>query len=132
MSLLVGIHIKTALLNDEALKKEVGNRVYPLVIPEGTPEYPFIVYGSAGITPTYTKDGSCEDSVVVSVVVVSKTYSSAIRIANIARYDLEGVTAEYGEFEVTDCMLSGSSEDYLQEIDAFSVTLDFNIRTIDY
>ena len=48
MSLLVGFHIKSALLKDEALVKEVGSRIYPLVIPEGAPEYPFIVYGSAG------------------------------------------------------------------------------------
>lgn len=132
MSLLVGFHIKSALSEDEALVKEVGTRIYPLVIPEGTPEYPFIVYGSAGISPTDTKDGSCEDNVNVSLVVVSKTYSSAIRIANMARYALEGVTAKYNDFEVRDCMLSGSSEDYLQEIDAISVTLNFNIKTIDY
>lgn len=132
MSLLVGIHIKSALLKDSNLTKEVNDRIYPLVIPEGTPEYPFIVYGSMGISPTDTKDGSCEDNVTVSVVVVSKTYSSAIRIANMVRYDLESVSEKYKEFEVTDCILSGSSEDYLQEIDAISVTLNFNVRTMDY
>ena len=132
MSLLVGFHIKSALLKDEALVKEVGSRIYPLVIPEGAPEYPFIVYGSAGISPTDTKDGSCEDNANASVVVVSKTYSSAIRIANMARYALEGVSEKYKDFEVRDCMLYGSSEDYLQEIDAISVTLNFNIKTIDY
>ena len=85
-----------------------------------------------GISPTDTKDGSCEDNVNASVVVVSKTYSSAIRIANMARYALEGVSEKYKDFEVRDCMLYGSSEDYLQEIDAISVTLNFNIKTIDY
>ncbi len=110
------ISYKSALLKDEALVKEVGSRIYPLVIPEGAPEYPFIVYGSAGISPTDTKDGSCEDNVNASVVVVSKTYSSAIRIANMARYALEGVSEKYKDFEVRDCMLYGSSEDYCRKL----------------
>lgn len=132
MSLLVGIHINSVLSKDDKLTKEVDNRIYPLVIPEGAPRYPFIVFGSSGISPTNTKDGSCEDNVSVSVVVIAKTYFSAIQIAQIVRYDLESVSGKYDEFEVTDCVLSGSSESYLQEIDAFSVELYFNIKTIDY
>lgn len=132
MSLLVGIHIKEALLKDEELIKEVDNRIYPLVVPEGAPEYPFIVYRNSGISPTDTKDGSCEDNVSVSVVVVSKSYSSAIKIAQMTRYDLEGVSAKYDDFQVTDCLLSGSMDEYLQEIDAFGITLNFNIKTIDF
>lgn len=132
MSLLVGMHIKEALLKDKALVGEISDRVYPLVIPEGAPEYPFIVYGNAGISPTNTKDGSCEDNVSVSVVIVSKSYSSAIKIAQMVRYDLEGVTAKYDDFQVTDCLLSGSADEYMQEIDAFGITLNFNIKTIDF
>ena len=132
MSLLVGIHINSVLSKDDKLTKEVDNRIYPLVIPEGAPKYPFIVFGSAGITPTDTKDGSCEDNVSISVVVIAKTYFSAIQIAQIVRYDLEGVSGKYEDLEVTDCVLSGSSENYLQEIDAFSIELYFNIKTVDY
>ena len=132
MSLLIGIHIKEVLLKDEALRKDIGDRVYPLVIPEGAPQYPFVVYESTGIQPFNTKDGSCEDSVGVSVAIVSKSYESVIGIANTVRYDLEGKTAKYTGFEVTECVLFGSAEDYLPDIDAVCVTLSFNMKTIDY
>lgn len=132
MSLLVGFHIKEKILANNDIVKAVGNRVYPVVIPAGAPKYPFIVFKSDGIMPDGTKDGSCADSVNASVVVFSKDYTEAVVLANKVRYDLEDVSAKYQAFEVKDCKVEGSAEEFLLDIDAYAVTINFNLKTIDY
>lgn len=133
MSLLIGIHVQEVLNATEALTAKTGDRIYPLVIPESAPEYPFIVFQASGISEVEgTKDGNVEDAVTVSIAVVSKAYGEAVRLAHVARYALEGKAAQYEEFEVEDCTLVGSSEEYLDEIAAFAVTLNVEFRTSDY
>lgn len=132
MSLLIGYHIKEVLTKNDIVVEDVDNRIYPLVIPVGTPEYPFIVFRNDGITTDGTKDGTCEDSVNVSVIIVTKDYMQAIELANTVRYSFEDVQAEYQQFQVNDCVVTGSSEEYLMDIDAVAITLGFNFKTVDY
>ena len=119
MSLLIGIHIKEMLLKDEGISEKVGNRVYPLVIPVGAPKYPFIVFRNDGTVPDYTKDGNNEDSVGVSVEVVAKEYGEAVEIGNSIRYAL-------------DCALTGTAEEWLDDIDAYGIILNFEMKTVDF
>lgn len=132
MSLLVGYHIKEVLTHDTSLTEDVDNRIYPLVIPQGAPAYPFIVFRSDGISTDGTKDGNAEDSVNASVIVIAKEYMKAIQLANKVRYDLEGVPSVYDDFQVNDCVVTGSYEEFLLDIDAVAVTINFNLRTLDY
>ena len=132
MSLLIGIHIQEVLSNSEELKKVIDDRVYPLVVPVGVPKYPFIVFQGNGINGTGTKDGTAEDNVFVAIAIVSKAYGEAIRIANKVRYLFEGQSAKYAEFEVRDCEMNGSDEEYMPDIDAYVLTLQFGFKTLDY
>jgi hypothetical protein len=132
MSLLIGIHIKEMLLKDEGISEKVGNRVYPLVIPVGAPKYPFIVFRNDGTVPDYTKDGNNEDSVGVSVEVVAKEYGEAVEIGNSIRYALEEKRRRYEQFEVRDCALTGTAEEWLDDIDAYGIILNFEMKTVDF
>lgn len=132
MSLLIGIHIQEVLTNAPEITAVVKERIYPLVIPAGVPQYPYILFINGGITDTGTKDGTAEDSVVVGVAVASKSYGEAVRTANRIRYLFVGKSAKYEDLEVRDCELLGSNEEYLLDIDVYTVTLQFNFKTLDY
>nr|DAH19096.1 MAG TPA: Protein of unknown function (DUF3168) [Caudoviricetes sp.] len=131
MSLFISKHIISSLQSNKAVTEAVGNRIYPVVIPVGAPEYPFINFTSSLDGPDETKDGSCADNVSTTLVVVSKTYEVAVNTANEVRYSIEGKTARYDKFEVIDSSFLSCIEDYLVDIDAFTITLSFNFKTID-
>lgn len=132
MSLLISKHIISSLQANEAVTEAVGNRIYPVVIPAGVPEYPFINFESSLDGPDETKDGSCADNVSTTLMIVSKTYEVAVNTANEVRYAIEGKTARYDQFEVIDSSLLSCIEDYLVDIDAFTITLSFNFKTMDF
>ena len=131
MSLFISKHIISSLQSNKTVTEAVGNRIYPVVIPAGVPEYPFVNFTSSLDGPDETKDGSCADNVSTTLVVVSKTYEVAVNMANEVRYSIEGKTARYDQFEVIDSALVSCVEDYLMDIDAFTITLSFNFKTID-
>ena len=39
---------------------------------------------------------------------------------------------EYELYSVQDCMLLSTNEDYLEQLDAYSITLNFELQTINY
>lgn len=132
MSILIGLHIKKVLEANLEVNKMVGDRLYPLVVPVGTPQYPFIVFRNSGTSnEVLTKDGSCEDRVNCEVTVVSKDYYSAISLGNEIRYSFEDKGAAYDKFEVLDCEVIGSSESFEIDIDAYTVSVSFSFKTID-
>ena len=130
MSLLIGKHI-VSTLSTPAIKALIGDRVYPLVIPDGTPRYPFIVYKRLGISPDYTKDGRGEDNCNVQISIISKIYEDAINIANVVRYKLESVTADYPAFAINSAKLAGADEEYIDGVDAYCEILIFDFKTND-
>nr|DAJ47722.1 MAG TPA: tail component [Caudoviricetes sp.] len=131
MSLLIGKHIKETLCSNSDIVAAVGKRIYPLVIPEGTPRYPFIVYRNLGVQPDYTKDGNNQDSVQVQVTVVAKGYEESVSIANTVRYAFDGKGGSYPDFTVNECEVDSSGEEYIQDVDAYAVNLIFNFKTND-
>lgn len=131
MSLSIGEHISKALSSDAVMVSKFNDRVYPVIIPEGVPKYPYIVYGGLSIHPDYTKDGAGQDDAQMQVAVVAKKYGEVIELSNHVRYQLEGVRAEYDGFTVNDCRVVSISVEYFQEIDAYAVNIMFNFKTND-
>lgn len=131
MSLLIGEHISGALGLSAIVASKFGGRIFPIVIPEGVSQYPYIVYGGLSIQPDYTKDGAGQDNTQVQVTVVGKGAGETVEMANEVRYELEGVRAEYARFTVNDCTVSSIDVEYLQEIDAYAVNIVFNFKTND-
>jgi hypothetical protein len=132
MSILIGLHIKKVLEQNQDVVRRVGNRIYPLVIPQGVETYPFICYDMSGGTGEQTKDGVLDDVATVNIAVIAKTYEEAIIIGNAVRYSLEGSEAEYERFAVTECSNVTYNDEYVEALDAYSVNISIDFRTIDF
>lgn len=132
MSVLIGLHIKRALGRVEAVTGHVGNRIYPLVVPQGVETYPFICYDMNGGKGDTTKDGTVDDAASVNVSVVAKTYEEAIVIGNAVRYALDGYCPRYDEFEVTKTGNIMYNDEYVEAIDAYAVNISVDFKTIDF
>lgn len=132
MSIRTGLHIIEVLNANRDITDYVGDRIYPVVIPMGTTEYPFITILNEGSGPESTKDGDLEDNVICRVAVVDKSYTDVLEYGSIARYAIDGKTGQYEEFRVTECEFASWQEDYNIDIDAYVVTMTFEIKTIDY
>ena len=131
MSLLIGQHIKVVLSGDPKVTSFLSDRVYPVVVPESTPKYPLLVYSNTGTTPDETKDGNSNDTVTVILVLLHEKYDEGITLMNHIRYLFEGRTANYPRFEVLDCVLSNSSEDYDMDLAKYVFTISLTFNTID-
>lgn len=131
MSILIGLHVKQALERDEAVRRAVGERIYPLVIPQGTDTYPFVCYDTSGQTGDTTKDGTANGRATVQLTVVAKSYEEAIRTGQAVRYALEGVTGRYAEFEARQRGDTVYNDEYIEAIDAYAVSLSMEFVTVD-
>lgn len=137
MSLLIGVHVVDMLKRSEVINRMIGYvdeqgveqlRLYPIVAPEGA-ERPFVVYQNEGVVAGYTKDGVEGDTVVVDCRCVADEYNDAVVLAENVRVALEGKAWDHGLFAVNDCNLVGSDEAWLQEVDAYEVTVKMEFET---
>lgn len=131
MSILIGLHIKRTLEADADVTRLAGNRIYPLVVPQGVDTYPFICYDVSGASGDDTKDGVVDDIATVSMAVIAKTYEDAIVLGNSVRKAFDGKTAEYDEFEVEDCMNISYNDEYIEALDAYAINLGIDFKTTD-
>lgn len=131
MSILIGLHVIRALERVEAITKEVQERIFPIVAPAGIERFPFIIYETTGGNRTTTKDGRLYDEDSAVVRVVAKKHSDALRLANEARKALEGYTPDYEEFKVLGVGGISYNDEYVSNLDAYSVNLTFEFKTID-
>ena len=132
MSILIGLHIKRVLEQEEAVTRYVGNRIFPVVAPLGVEAFPFIGYDMSGGIGDSTKDGTTDDVVSVRLSVVAKSYEEAIKIGNAVRYAFEGKTAKYEEFAVTECANVTYNDEYIDDFGAYALDLNIDFRTEDY
>lgn len=131
MSILIGLHIKRTLEADADVTRLAGNRIYPIVVPQGVDTYPFICYDVSGASGDDTKDGVVDDIATVSMAVIAKTYEDAIVLGNSVRKAFDGKTAEYDEFEVEDCMNISYNDEYIEALDAYAINLGIDFKTTD-
>ena len=132
MSILIGLHIKRVLEQEEAVTRYVGNRIFPVVAPLGVEAFPFIGYDMTGGTGDSTKDGTTDDVASVRLSVVAKSYEEAILIGNAVRYAFEGKTAVYEEFAVIECANVTYNDEYIDDFGAYALDLNIDFRTEDY
>ena len=132
MIILIGLHIKRVLEQEEAVKRYVGNRIFPVVAPLGVEAFPFIGYDMSGGIGDSTKDGTTEDVVSVRLSVVANSYEETIKIGNAGRYAFEGKTAVYEEFAVTECANVTYNDEYIGDFGAYALDLNIDFRTEDY
>ena len=131
MSILIGKHVNAVLSADAEVRRALGDRIYPVAAPKGTPQFPMLVYMNGGINTDYTKDGAAGEEVTVQMVLLHTMYDYAIELMNHIRYLFEGREADYPSFEVDDCILTGYSEDYDVDLDKYVVSISLTFNTID-
>lgn len=131
MSILTGKFLVEKLQEASEISNSIGDRIYPIVIPNGS-VYPFIVYEDSGQGGDETKDGPASDNVLCTVTVVAKTYNEAVTLGQAARKAVEGKTACYEDFDVNECVMTTWVKGYDDQLPAFTVSLNFEIKTTNF
>lgn len=132
MSILIGLHIVRALKRKNEVTDKVGDRIFPLIVPQGVDKFPFIAYDMSGGSGTKTKDGSVDDAASVQISVVAKSHTEALLIANSVRYALDGYCPTYEELKILQTGNIVYNDEYVEAIDAYSVNISIDFRTIDF
>ena len=124
-SIKIGEYIYSILSKDERLKAIIGNKIYPIVVEQGT-TFPFVVYRRTGLNSVFTKDLLTGDVVSIEFMCVSTTYKESLDIVSRIRDILEGLTDRnkgVSFVSIDDC-----SEDYSD--DAFIQIINITFKTI--
>lgn len=126
MSLLIGKHIYSVLISDSNVSNIVGERVFPLVIEEGS-ERPFVVFNDINVAGEYSKDGWGGDTTQVSVMCVADKYESAADLAENVRITLEQSKKQYDGYTIGGAELKKSADAY--ENGVYVIALNFEFET---
>lgn len=104
MSVFLGQHIKVTLMGCEALTDVVGDRIYPVIAIQGTPQYPFVRYFTEVTESDYDKGPGglehVEDHCTMTVHCVAKEYDPAVCMLSEVRKALECVGGTYTNFQL--------------------------------
>lgn len=131
MSILIGLHIARALNREPKVTDKVGDRIFPLVERQGVERFPYIMYDTNGGIGAKTKDGAVYDVATVGIAVIAKSYAEALTIGNAVRYALDGYCPVYDEFKVCSTENIVYNDEYYGDLDAFSLNLSIDFKTVD-
>lgn len=128
-SLELGRVVKSILLQDKELSKQVGSRVFPLVADKGT-SFPFIVYRRDGLTPSSNKDRLVYDTQVrMSFIVASSDYRQGLDICSkVVDVLIASQGRTIGGLEITDLELLDTSEEYREDTFLQLLSITVNIK----
>lgn len=128
-SLELGRVVKSILLQDEELSRQVGCKIYPLVSEKGT-TFPFIVYRRDGLTPSTNKDKLVYDTQVrMSLIVASSDYRQGLGICSkVIDVLLASQGRTIGGLEITDLELQDTSEEYREDTFLQLLSITVNIK----
>ncbi|MEO4826148.1 DUF3168 domain-containing protein [Bacteroides uniformis] len=113
--------IQSLLLQNEEIKALVGNRVFPIMAPEGT-DGDFIVYQRDGLKQEYTQMGVASQTAVIYVTAVSDSY---VRNNSLASLIYDTLSGDYKDPDMR-IQLEDSTEDFIDK--KFIQVLQFSIK----
>ena len=116
----IGKSIYSILSNDSEVNSLVGNRIYPLILPENT-ALPCVVYERTFLN-SYTKDYRVFSDNTVSLTILSEDYATSIDIAGA----VDNALKNYQDAIIKSVKQTGGSEVYVEG--AYIQKLDFEIR----
>lgn len=128
-SLELGRVVKSILLQDEELSRQVGSKIFPLCADKGT-SFPFIVYRRDGLTPSTNKDKLVYDTQVrMSFIVASSDYRQGLGICSkVVDVLLASQGKTVGGLEITDLELQDTSEEYREDTFLQLLSITVNIK----
>lgn len=120
----IGNIVRKILINDEDIKGQVSNNIFPIVAPENTIG-DFIVYRRAQYSKSSVKMGVYEDKCELIIVALSDNYDDSIILASKIDNTLTGKHTLENGYKL-DIALSDSTEMY--EDNKYIQTLIFTIK----
>ncbi len=128
-SLELGRVVKSILLQDEEISRQVGSKIFPLVADKGT-SFPFIVYRRDGLTPSTNKDKLIFDTQVrMSFIVASSDYRQGLGICSkVIDVLLASQGRTIGGLEITDLELQDTSEEFREDTFLQLLSITVNIK----
>ena len=128
-SLELGRVVKSILLQDEEISRQVGTKIYPIIAEKGT-SFPFIVYRRDGLTPSTNKDKLVYDTQVrISLIVASSDYRQGLGICSkVIDVLLASQGRTIGGLEITDLELQDTSEEYREDTFLQLLSITVNIK----
>lgn len=119
----IGNVIRDILMDNEDIKSQIGNKIFPVVASEDT-KGDFIVYRRTQYSKSSVKFGVYEDKCEVAIIAISENYNNSVQLAYLIDNALTGRhTIDDIRVEI---MLSDSSEGY--EDDKYTQILTFTIK----
>ena len=122
-SILITKYILKILESNKDLKKLIPiKNIYPIDAKLGT-KFPFAVIQRTSLMPASCKDGTYQDTVNFTIVVVDDNYIGCVTIANEIRKTLEGYGWRDDYMFVHDIRLTSASE---------TIYNDTNIQQLEF
>lgn len=123
---LVCTEIRRLLLENTELSELVGNKIYPIIAPEGTTG-DYIVYVRDQYSISRTKQGIYEQTCIVFISCISESYDTSQKLAEAVFNCLDGkykITTE--NLVINSIEMLDSTEDYADDV--YIQTLEFSIK----
>lgn len=118
--------VRKILLADETVHDLVGEKIYPIIAPEGT-KGSFITYTRASYSTSSTKMGIYGQECEVGIACVSNSYDRSVEIAEAVFQALQGYhPIQKGDTVLNSLEMSDSSEDFVDG-DVYIQYLSFRI-----
>jgi len=131
-SLNIGAAIFQILTTDSDVSELVGQKVYPLVAPEGTP-FPFVVYTRSGISSARDKDSYFySQDVMQGVIVCTDDYTEgvniAMAIAKAMQFGEKTVTVGEYNIDIMESVFDSGTEDYINNVFVQGLIFHLKVR----
>lgn len=98
-TILAGKYLRNILISNQNVTSLIpATNIFPLIANADT-QFPFIVYSRNSMNAVYSKDGTCENSISFTIIVVSDDYVQSLEIANAVRNALD--TYRYKDENIT-------------------------------
>ena len=96
------LFLSQTLSDCSTLTSIIGERYWPVIIPDDKFEAPCIDYTTTSSNPQYVKSGYVYDVATVEIYIYTKTYAQGVQIAQIIRDYVEHKTINKQQITVND------------------------------
>lgn len=117
-------HISAVLSANESVSDRVKDRIFPLAAVQEC-AYPFIVFERTSLNASYDKEGRVEAESYVSLYAVAQSYKESMELGEAIVAALDRLEATYPDFDVVDAIVTGASEDFVDQVFVQQIQMKF-------
>jgi hypothetical protein len=131
-NLNIGEAIYSVLASTAAVTAKVGQRIFPLVAPEGT-QFPYVVYSCMSMSAARDKDSFFYQQLVTEgIVVCTDEYKEGVDIAmailEALQFDDREIAVGDGTLSVLESRFDTRTEDYVNNVFVQGLTFNLKLR----